>query len=188
MRTEKDTVLIVVDMQNDFTTGSLGSEEAVKIIPVVKQILLDYIEYGIPKDQIIFTQDTHQNDYMNTFEGEHLPIPHCIKGRNGWNIISELTPIAKDGCIILEKPTFGSLTLIQTIKPNTKKIVLIGLCTDVCVISNAILLRTMFPHTEIVIYENACAGVTKASHFAALLTAKSCQITVETYPMKGESV
>lgn len=169
---------IVVDMQNDFITGSLGSKAAEKIVPTVTDVTTKAIQNG---DKVIFTQDTHQTNYMNTQEGERLPIPHCIENSKGWEIIPVLQPLAEKALITIKKPTFGSLSLIDYIRhncPNVEEIILIGVCTDICVISNALLIKAAFPETRIVIYEDACAGVTPETHEAALITAKSCQIDI----------
>lgn len=188
MQTETNTAIVVIDMQEDFTRGTLGSEAACKVIPVIQTILRDLMDNGIRREQIIFTRDTHPANYLDTFEGKNLPVVHCIRNTVGWGIVEELKHVADNNCTIIDKPTFGSFALIQTIKPNTDKIILVGVCTDICVISNALILRAAFPETEIVIYENACAGTgtdTK-THDAALIIANSCQIRVKTYDMTGK--
>lgn len=181
MKSLENTIVLVIDEQEDFTRGTLGSPAAIKTIPVIKDMLEKMLENGLPKNHIIFTRDTHQSNYLNTFEGEHLPVEHCIHGTAGWNIVSELLPLANSGCLIIDKPTFGSFAIQQVIKPNTEKIIITGLCTDICVISNALILRAAFPEIEIEIIANACAGVTEESHKAALTIAKSCQIDVTTF-------
>ena len=170
--------LIVVDMQYDFVTGSLGTTEAQQIVPTVKEILREANERG---DRIYFTQDTHAENYLETQEGKYLPIPHCVAGTSGWNIIEEIS-----GYITPEntytKRTFGSLKLTHNASfADMDEIILVGVCTDICVISNALILKAAFPEVPITIYENACAGTTSEAHEAALQTAKSCQVNVKTY-------
>ena len=168
--------IIVVDMQNDFVTGSLGTKEACKTVPVIEKLLKE--NQG---NQIIFTQDTHHEDYLSTSEGKMLPVEHCMKGTKGWEIIPELKEWTHQA-IMVEKPTFGSLKLPQLISQNQpEQIVLVGVCSDICVISNALILKAYFPETPIIVYENACAGVTPDKHQAAIETMKSCQIDVQTY-------
>lgn len=169
-------VLIVVDMQNDFVTGALGTKEAVDIIEnVVSEVQAARLEQ-VP---IIFTRDTHQEDYLTTAEGNKLPVKHCIENTDGWNLISQLEVKPED--IVLNKPNFGSTKLPELIadyvKENTE-IVLIGLCTDICVVTNALILKTMYPENEITVKAYACAGVTKETHKAALDTMKMCQINI----------
>ena len=163
--------LIVVDMQKDFIDGSLGTPEAVKIVPAVKE----YIESF--DGEIIFTRDTHQEDYMNTQEGKNLPVPHCIEGTDGWQIASELLSLAEDKKIF-DKPTFGSMELAQYLKEkaNTEEIILIGLCTDICVISNAFLIKAALPEVKVSVVKSCCAGVTPESHERALEAMKMCQV------------
>lgn len=168
--------IIVVDMQNDFVTGSLGTKEACKTVPVIEKLLKENQE-----NQIIFTQDTHHEDYLSTSEGKMLPVEHCMKGTKGWEIIPELKEWTHQA-IMVEKPTFGSLKLPQLISQNQpEQIILVGVCSDICVISNALILKAYFPETSIIVYENACAGVTPDKHQAAIETMKSCQIDVQTY-------
>ncbi|HWR19774.1 MAG TPA: isochorismatase family cysteine hydrolase [Clostridia bacterium] len=170
-------IFIVVDMQNDFITGTLGSDHAKKIVPRVAQKIEEARKRG---DHIIYTQDTHEESYLESFEGKHLPVSHCIRGSEGIQIYPSLTP--KEGEIVLEKPTFGSVELPGLLKhyinPDTV-IELCGVCTDICVVSNAILLRAHYPNNEIVVEAAACAGVTPESHDAALTTMRACQISVE---------
>lgn len=168
--------IIVVDMQNDFVTGSLGTKEACKTVPVIEKLLKENQE-----NQIIFTQDTHHEDYLSTNEGKMLPVEHCMKGTKGWEIIPELKEWTHQA-IMVEKPTFGSLKLPQLISQyQPEQIILVGVCSDICVISNALILKAYFPETPIIVYENACAGVTPDKHQAAIETMKSCQIDVQTY-------
>ena len=165
-------ILIVVDMQNDFIDGALGTSEAVAIVPRV----LDKIEnFG---GKIIFTRDTHQECYMDTQEGKNLPVPHCLRGTPGWELIPQLLPYAH-GRLCLEKPTFGSVELAHVAaKGNFEEIQLIGLCTDICVISNAMVLKAALPETPISVDASCCAGVTPASHANALEAMKMCQIAI----------
>lgn len=165
-------VLVVVDMQNDFVTGSLGSEEAVKIVDNVLKKVKNF------DGEVIFTQDTHNYDYLDTFEGKMLPVEHCIKDSEGWQIINELKPYVKH---VIEKPTFGSLELIKKLREFDKidSITLIGLCTDICVISNALLLKAEFYETEIKVDSSCCAGVTPLSHNNALEAMKACHILID---------
>jgi len=166
-------LLIVIDMQNDFITGALGSPQAEKIVPNVKAKAEDYKRNG---DKIIFTRDTHYDNYLATQEGKYLPVEHCISGTKGHQIASELNT---DGCEVLDKTTFGSLDIAKKIAAEEfDEIELCGLCTDICVVSNAIILKAQFPETKITVDANCCAGVTDESHKAALLTMRMCQVTI----------
>ena len=172
--------LIVVDMQNDFVTGSLGSEQAEAIVPAVKQKVTEFEERD---DVVVFTRDTHDANYLDTFEGKNLPVEHCIKGTEGWEIIDDLQPLVSDANAIIDKPTFGSFELLNFLEPfiesgEVQEIELCGLCTDICVVSNALLLRARFHETPITVDPSCCAGVTAESHKSALQTMKSCQIQV----------
>lgn len=169
-------ILVVIDMQNDFVDGSLGTAEAEAIVENVKQKIRTYA----PED-VFATMDTHSEDYMNTQEGENLPVMHCIKGTEGWEIrpdIAALMPEAR----IYEKPTFGSTRLAADLADIARaeeiQIELVGLCTDICVVSNALLLKAMMPEVEISVDASCCAGVTPEKHLAALETMRSCQIQV----------
>lgn len=167
--------LIVVDMQNDFIDGSLGTNEAQAIVENVKNKIKEYRDNN---DVVIFTRDTHGENYLESQEGKNLPVSHCIKNTKGWEITNKLD--TKDDKII-DKPTFGSLELINYLNKNYKKIdeiELIGLCTDICVISNAMLLKAAFLETTIKVCANSCAGVTPESHKNALEAMKMCQIKV----------
>lgn len=165
--------LVVVDMQKDFIDGALGTKEAVKIVPRVKEYIESFNGY------VIFTRDTHNEDYMNTQEGKNLPVPHCIKGTDGWTICEELAPLS-DGKKIFDKPTFGSTDLADYLvsQGDVESVTLIGLCTDICVISNAILLKAALPEVKVSVVESCCAGVTPESHANALEAMKMCQIEV----------
>lgn len=165
-------VLCVIDMQNDFIDGALGTKEAVSIVPVVKDKISLYRKKG---DTVIFTRDTHLENYMDTQEGKKLPVPHCIKGTTGWEITEKLDT-ASD--VIIDKPTFGSYELSDYVSglSNVEEIELIGLCTDICVISNAMLLKAKLTETPIRVDSSCCAGVTPESHLNALEAMKMCQI------------
>ena len=170
-------LLVVVDMQNDFIDGSLGTPEAVAIVENVKDKIRQY-----DQRDIFVTMDTHPVNYLETQEGRNLPVKHCIKGTPGWEIrsdIQELLPDAK----VYEKPTFGSTGLAEDIAKIAAdediQIELIGLCTDICVISNALLLKAMMPEVPISVDPACCAGVTPESHEAALTTMKMCQVGME---------
>ncbi len=160
---------IVIDMQKDFIDGSLGTKEAVSIVPLVAEKVAEYKKNGY---QIIYTRDTHFENYLNTPEGKKLPVEHCIKGTLGWEIVSEIYD--EDG-IIIDKPSFG---YTEWQKFDFSEIVLAGLCTDICVVSNALILKAMFPDANISVLSKCCAGVTPESHNAALFTMKMCQIDV----------
>ena len=165
--------LIVVDIQNDFITGSLGSELAVAIVPNVVDKVKNF------NGRIIFTRDTHFKDYMNTQEGKNLPVPHCIKDSEGWQICDELKPFAET---VVDKLTFGSVDLpklIETFKEPIEKIELCGLCTDICVISNAMLLKAAFPEVLIAVDSICCAGVSVESHNIALDAMRAVQIEIK---------
>ena len=162
--------LIVIDMQNDFVTGSLGSKEAQAIVPNVKKKIGEYEANGY---DVVFTRDTHQKDYLDTNEGKHLPVEHCIEGTNGWCILDELY---WEPHPIVDKPTFGNLYWKEFF--DFEEIELVGLCTDICVVSNALILKAMYPDANITVDASCCAGVTPESHQAALTTMKMCQINV----------
>ena len=177
-------ILIVVDMQNDFITGSLGTKEAVGIVP---EVLKKIREYDI--NDIYVTRDTHQADYLSTNEGRHLPVEHCIENSWGWELQDDVKNAVK-GAVIVDKPTFGSTKLAAMLSRvydelpasanDTKElsIELIGLCTDICVVSNALLLKAQMPEITIRVDSNCCAGVTPESHEAALTTMRMCQIEI----------
>ena len=166
-------LLIVVDMQNDFVDGSLGTKEAEGIVAHVKAKVEQYQEQG---DTVIFTRDTHTEAYLDTQEGKKLPVVHCVKGTKGWEIIDCLQPYVQT---VFEKPTFGSVQLAHVVaRGGYEQIELVGLCTDICVVSNALLLKAALPEIQICVDSACCAGVTPASHEAALTTMKMCQIEV----------
>ena len=164
-----ERTLIVIDMQNDFVDAALGTKEAQAIVPNVKKKIEEYKTRG---DEIIFTRDTHQKDYLNTNEGNHLPVEHCIEGTYGWQIADGLEV---ENCRYIDKPTFG---WIHWNVHDFEEIELVGLCTDICVVSNALILKAMFPEINITVDASCCAGVTPESHKAALTTMKMCQINV----------
>lgn len=169
-------VLIVIDVQNDFIDGSLGTKEAKAIVSKVKDKINDYIDKGYT---VFFTRDTHFKDYLSTKEGENLPVEHCIKNTNGWQIGIEVTPGTYN---ILDKNTFGYPEWDKVIpyKSDGKLIIeLCGLCTDICVITNTLIIRTVRPEAEIIVDANCCAGSTPDRHKAALEVMRSCQITVK---------
>ena len=169
-------LLVVVDMQTDFVDGALGTPEAQAIIDNVVKKVTEAKEQGI---QIVFTMDTHQADYLETMEGKNLPVEHCIKGTDGWKLIPQLRDLAADS-IILEKPTFGSAALSHLVAKNSfDEIELIGLCTDICVISNALLVKAAVWETPISVDASCCAGVTPQSHNNALEAMKMCQIIIK---------
>lgn len=165
--------LIVIDMQNDFVGGSLGTPEAKAIVHAVTERVKAAVQNC---EKLIFTQDTHRNDYLQTVEGENLPIEHCIKPSHGWGLVTSLIPYAKDA-IVLEKPTFGATGLPQHVT-DCNEITIVGLCTDICVISNAILLKAFLPETKICVDSTCCAGVTPESHNRALEAMKMCHIAI----------
>ncbi len=170
-------ILVVIDMQNDFIDGALGTPEAQAIVEAVKAKIQSY-----PIQDVVATMDTHSEKYMQTQEGEFLPVPHCIKGSDGWAIRPEIATLLK-GATIYEKPTFGSVTMAGELAALHEKedieLELIGLCTDICVVSNALLLKAMMPEVLISVDASCCAGVTIEKHEAALETMRSCQIQVK---------
>lgn len=174
-----DQFLIVVDMQNDFLDGALGTQEAQAIVPAVVERIKAAQKAG---ETVIATLDTHAEDYMATAEGKKLPVPHCIKGTEGWKIHPQITEALGDA-LLVEKPTFGSVKLPQIVAqladdPAAMTIELLGVCTDICVASNALLLKAHFPEAALRVRRACCAGVTPAKHEAALETMSSCQIDV----------
>ncbi len=161
--------LIVVDMQNDFIDMALGTKEAVAILPAVKAKIDEYVRDG---NEIIFTRDTHTEDYLNTPEGKKLPVPHCIKGTKGWEIADGLYV---EGAKIIDKPNFGWPNWNEE---TLYEVELIGLCTDICVVSNALIIKATFPDAKVMVDRACCAGVTPESHNAALTTMSMCQIDI----------
>lgn len=193
-------VLIVVDMQNDFINGSLGTPEAQAIVPLV----CETIEQMANKDTVIlFTRDTHPENYMDTLEGKNLPVPHCIQNTSGWDINADVLAAFADNkekyctvasflpyCVdhIIDKPTFGSTALQNVLYAldeyrnspggEVEEITLMGLCTDICVLSNAILAKATLPEVSVNVIADCCAGVTPESHTRALEAMKMCQINI----------
>ena len=169
-------ILIVVDMQNDFVSGSLATEEAKAIVPCVVDKINNF------DGNIIYTRDTHFDDYLNTSEGKKLPIEHCIKDSFGWDIVNPVKELVGDSKII-DKPSFGSIELPKLVYEvagfnKISSITLIGLCTDICVLSNALILKAAFPEFEILVDASCCAGTTVQSHNTALDALGPCQIEV----------
>lgn len=169
--------LVVVDMQNDFIDGSLGTAEAVKIVDAVAKKIRNF------DGEIFATYDTHFENYLETSEGKNLPVPHCIKDTDGWQLNSKiLNELNAKSFTRVEKNTFGSVKLPQLIKASAGEksfsIELVGLCTDICVVSNALLLKAYFPQAEISVDSNCCAGVTPDTHKSALATMRCCQINI----------
>ena len=171
-------ILVVIDMQNDFIDGALGTPEAVAIVENVKAKILSY-----PKENVFATRDTHHQYYMDTQEGRNLPVPHCIRGTDGWQIRPEIAELIFPDHVV-DKPTFGSTQLAKLMEILERReedgieIELVGLCTDICVVSNALLLKASMPETPISCDASCCAGVTPAKHEAALETMRSCQIRI----------
>lgn len=170
--------LIVVDVQNDFVTGTLGTKEAQAAIPNVKKLIQ---EMSNRDTVVIATQDTHYENYQHTLEGQKLPVEHCLHGTRGWEIVKEVKDVLGD-YIPLEKPTFGAFSLIPNLigasKNPIEEIHICGFCTEICVMANAVILRAAFPNTPIYIHADACAGVTPESHNAALTVFAAQQMEV----------
>lgn len=169
-------ILIVIDMQNDFIDGALGTKEAEAIVDAVKDKIRSY-----NVQNVFATMDTHAEDYPNTQEGKNLPVVHCIKGTPGWQIRDDIAALL-EGAKIYQKPTFGSTDLARDLKALADKdeleIELVGLCTDICVVSNALLLKAFMPEVPLSVDATCCAGVTPQKHLAALETMRSCQVDV----------
>jgi nicotinamidase-related amidase len=167
-------ILIVVDMQNDFIDGSLGTAEAVAIVPAVINKIKQYEDDG---NLIIYTKDTHFDDYLDSREGRNLPVMHCIKGTSGHDIPADILRSHKT---VFEKLTFGSVELISYLESlEFDSVELIGLCTDICVVSNALMVKAHFPEIEVSVDSSCCAGVTPETHEAAITTMKMCQINIK---------
>ena len=161
--------LIVVDMQNDFIDMALGTKEAIAIVPKVKEKIDAYVYNG---DEIIFTRDTHFDNYLETAEGKKLPVKHCIKGTKGWEIAEGLYV---EGCKIIDKPNFGWSSWSEE---HLEEVEIVGLCTDICVVSNALIIKATYPEIKVTVDASCCAGVTPESHRAALTTMKMCQVEI----------
>lgn len=172
--------LVVVDMQKDFITGSLGTKEAEAILPGVIEKVRGF------EGRIIFTRDTHTEDYLETQEGKNLPVKHCIKGEEGWELADGLDAVAQaSGWKVYDKPAFGSPELAAYLREEYDKepeymeeIELCGLCTDICVISNALMIKAFLPEVPVSVDAACCAGVTPQSHQNALEAMKMCQIEI----------
>ncbi|HCS74168.1 MAG TPA: amidase [Clostridiales bacterium] len=171
-------ILVVVDMQNDFVDGSLGTKEAAAIVPKVLSKIKSH--NGI----VVYTRDTHQPEYLSTQEGKYLPVLHCVENTIGWQIVAEIQALADKGeSRIFNKDTFGSKDLIEYLielneKDRIDEIQLVGLCTDICIISNALAVKAYFPEVPIIVDEACCAGVTPESHENAINAMKVCQIEI----------
>lgn len=170
-------ILVAVDLQNDFIDGALGTKEAEAIVDSACRRIAAH------EGPILVTLDTHETDYPTTREGRFLPVPHCIKGTDGWQLHKKVQKALKGKAYLpVEKPTFGSVELPALVKTlacgEPFDITLLGLCTDICVVSNALLLKAAFPEADVFVDGSACAGVTPGKHEAALETMRSCQITV----------
>lgn len=168
----KEQILVVVDMQNDFIDGALGTKEAAAIVDKVREKMKTF------DGEIVFTRDTHTEDYLETQEGKCLPVKHCIRGSKGWKITEQLNVPSE--AKIFDKPAFGSVELASYLKgkEGLKRVELVGLCTDICVISNAMLVKAFLPEVEVLVDASCCAGVTPKSHENALEAMKMCQITI----------
>ncbi len=163
--------LIVVDMQNDFIDGALGSKEAEKIVPYVKELIQGF------DGEVLFTRDTHFENYMETQEGKNLPVAHCIKDTIGWEIHPELDVLRKTAP--LDKITFGSKELVSALAgKDIESITFVGLCTDICVISNVMLIKAFYPEIPLIVDASGCAGVTPQSHKTALDAMKQIQVKI----------
>lgn len=168
-------ILVVVDMQNDFIDGALGTAEAVQIVPNVEKKIAGF------DGKVIFTRDTHEENYMETQEGKKLPVPHCIRGTKGWEIREGLEVYRKGETY--DKPSFGSIELGQALKAMDEeekiaKITFVGICTDICVISNVMIAKAFLPEVEIEVDASCCAGVSIETHKNALEAMKVCQVKV----------
>lgn len=167
-------LLVIVDMQKDFIDGSLGTKEAAAIVPAVRKKAEEYHRDG---QEIVFTMDTHSENYLETQEGRNLPVVHCVKGTKGWELCPELADVPGRR---FEKPGFGCEELAAYVKKGGyEAIELVGLCTDICVIANAILIKTALLETPVSVDSSCCAGVTKESHQNALEAMKMCQISIK---------
>lgn len=173
MKDYSKKVLLVIDMQNDFIDGALGTKEAVAIVDNVKKKIAMYRQAG---GTVIFTRDTHGKNYLETMEGRKLPVKHCLKGTKGWEITSVIDTA---GDKVIDKPTFGSIELAEYLETlDVEEIEIIGLCTDICVISNAMIVKAKFPEKVIIVDSSCCAGVTPESHLNALKALEMCHIEI----------
>lgn len=170
-------VLVVVDMQTDFINGALGSADAEKIVPRAAEIIANF------DGEIYCTLDTHGEDYLKTQEGRNLPVAHCIKGTDGWRLDKRIAAALSGKARFVEKPSFGSPEMAHLLAEKNKQekiesIEVIGLCTDICVVSNALIIKAALPEVKIIVDSSACAGISPESHQAALKTMQMCQIEV----------
>lgn len=175
-RRDMQDILVVVDMQNDFIDGALGTGEAQAIVPRVKEKIAQF------RGKVLFTRDTHSEEYMDTQEGHNLPVPHCIRGTRGWEICPELEALRATEPI--DKPTFGSVELGELLRRENEEdpirsLTFVGLCTDICVISNVLLAKAFLPEVPIAVDAACCAGVTPQSHQNALQAMQACQIRID---------
>ena len=166
--------IVVVDMQNDFVDGALGTQEAQAMLPRLVEKLKAEQAAGTA---LVFTMDTHGADYLETQEGKKLPVEHCIRGTTGWKIADALHPFVEEAAAVIEKPTFGA-TALPAALADYDEIEFVGLCTDICVISNALLLKAFYPEKRITVDASCCAGVTPESHANALSAMRMCQVEV----------
>lgn len=188
-------VIVIVDMQNDFVTGPLGSPEAQAIVPTICERAVEIAKSGTEPALVLFTKDTHYENYLDTQEGENLPVPHCIIGTPGWSIVKDISSTIdyeQTGLFAfwsdsqvrksrILKNTFGSKTLVDiliSVRDKIEEIIFMGVCTDICVVSNVLAAKMMLPETLITVDASCCAGVTPEKHAAALETMKSCQVNV----------
>ena len=176
-------ILVVVDMQKDFVDHALGTPEAVAIVPAVVDKIRSYAGKG---DPIFVTLDTHGNDYLQTQEGRNLPVIHCVRDTEGWELDDAVAAAVPEYAVKVEKPTFGSVKLPELIREfvdvngaENVNVEVVGLCTDICVASNALLLKAFYPEMPISLDAKCCAGVTPEKHAAALETMASCQIRID---------
>lgn len=165
-------VLLVVDLQNDFVDGALGNEGNDKIVSPIEKLVNDF------KGEVIFTRDTHEEDYLESLEGKHLPVTHCVKGTKGWEV-----RIDTKGKKIIDKPSFGSYELVDYLKDLDKKekidnIFMVGICTDICVLSNAIMIKNALLDTEVTVIEDLCRATSETAHQASLVAMASCQVNI----------
>lgn len=169
-------ILLVIDMQNDFINGALGTSEAEAIVGRVAEEIRKY-----PTENVIATRDTHTENYLNTQEGWKLPVVHCVRGTPGWELHPEIAAALK-GAAVIDKPTFGSKELAEKLfllsEQDDLEVTLAGLCTDICVVSNALLIKAFLPETPVRVIADCCAGVTPESHQSALNTMRMCQIEI----------
>lgn len=167
-------ILVVVDMQKDFISGALGTKEALSIVPRVAEKIVQAKKAG---KTIVFTRDTHHKNYLDTQEGKNLPVPHCIENTDGWQIDASLDTA---GAMIFDKPSFGSEALVRYLKslPDLQSAEFVGLCTDICVITNAMMTKGALPEVPLSVRADCCAGVTAQSHETALQAMRMCQISI----------